>query len=451
MPEKVGETQRFASAGASAPAGPSRPQLELVPVGEKPLEPYAEIVGEDVVERIADLAAAIEGARVLHVNATAFGGGVAELLYTLVPLMNSVGLSAEWRLIRGTEHFFQVTKSMHNGLQGMEVAWTSNMEALYLEQLTENARAWGGEYDFVVCHDPQTAALPVLIEKITGRRPPGKWIWRCHIDLTTPFRKVIDFLRPYLGFYDAHIYTLEEFVPEGVDAKVAIITPCIDPLGSKNVWISRRAVVSILESYRIDPTRPLVCQISRFDPWKDPLGVIDAYRIAKRNHPGLQLVMAGSMASDDPEGWHYFNAAEEHRAGDPDIFLLTNMQGVGNTQVNAFQRAADVVIQKSIREGFALTVSEALWKETPVVGGRAGGIKLQVIDGETGYLVESVEECAERIDYLLSNPDEAQRLGKRGKEHVRKNFLSTNYLMKYLELFVELTGNKDRSSGDSSL
>lgn len=428
------------SAKVGAKTRRKAPGLELVPVGEKPIEPYAEIVGEDVVEEIAERASRIEGARILHVNATAFGGGVAELLYTLVPLSRSVGLDAEWRLILGSDEFFQVTKSAHNGLQGMEVVWTESMEEIYLSKLEDNARMWGGAYDFVVCHDPQTAALLYEIEKLSGVRPSGKWIWRCHIDLTRPYERVIDFFRPYLSGFDAQIYTLEDFVPEGIDTKVAIITPCIDPLGTKNLWISRLTIRSILEGYRIDPDRPIVCQISRFDPWKDPIGVIDAYRIAKRHHPDLQLILAGSMASDDPEGWHYFSAAEEHRAGEADIFLLTNMQGVGNTQVNAFQRAADVVIQKSIREGFALTVSEALWKETPVIGGRAGGIKLQVIDGKTGFLVDDAEECGARLDYMLSHPDEKERMGKEGKEHVRRNFLATNNLLNYLRLFNELAG-----------
>ncbi len=431
---------RAVSAKTASRVRRKSPGLEAVPVGEKPIEPYAEIVGEEIVEEIAERASRIAGSRVLHLNATAFGGGVAELLYTLVPLSRSVGLDAEWRLIKGSDEFFQVTKAAHNGLQGMEVAWTENMENIYLSRLEENARLWGGEYDFVVCHDPQTAALPCLIEKLTGERPPGKWIWRCHIDLTRPYEPVMRFFRKFFDAYDAHIYTLDEFVPDEVTTKVYIITPCIDPLGSKNLWMSRLTIRSILEGYRIDPDRPIACQISRFDPWKDPLGVIDAYRIARRDHPDLQLILAGSMASDDPEGWHYFSAAEEHRAGDPDIFLLTNMQGVGNTQVNAFQRAADVVIQKSTREGFGLTVSEALWKETPVIGGRAGGIKLQVLDGETGFLVDDSEECGEKLSYLLSHPAERERMGKAGKEHVRKNFLSTNNLLNYLKLFNDLAG-----------
>ncbi len=431
---------RAVSAKTASRVRRKSPGLEAVPVGEKPIEPYAEIVGEEVVEEIAERASRIAGSRILHLNATAFGGGVAELLYTLVPLSRSVGLHAEWRLIKGSDDFFQVTKAAHNGLQGMEVAWTQNMESIYLSRLEENARLWGGEYDFVVCHDPQTAALPFLIEKLTGRRPPGKWIWRCHIDLTRPYEPVMSFFKKFFDAYDAHIYTLEEFVPEAVTAKVYIVTPCIDPLGSKNLWMSRLTIRSVLEGYRIDPDRPIACQISRFDPWKDPLGVIDAYRIARRDHPDLQLILAGSMASDDPEGWHYFNAAEEHRGGDPDIFLLTNMQGVGNTQVNAFQRAADVVIQKSTREGFGLTVSEALWKETPVIGGRAGGIKLQVLDGETGFLVDDSEECGEKLSYLLSHPAERERMGKAGKEHVRRNFLSTNNLLNYLKLFNDLAG-----------
>lgn len=414
------------------------PDLDLVPLPEKPIEPYAEIVGEDVVEQIVEMAAEIEGARVLHLNPTAFGGGVAELLYALVPLMRSVGLDAEWRLIHGTEDFFNVTKAAHNGLQGMEVLWTDEMEAVYLAKLAENVALWGGKYDFIVCHDPQTAALVDLLTQRTGSRPPGRWIWRCHIDLTAPFQPVYEFFAPFINDFDAAIFTLEDFVPAGIESKVAIIPPCIDPLAHKNLWMDRRTVRAMLQAYQIDVDRPIVCQISRFDPWKDPLGVIDAYRIAKESIPGLQLVMAGSMATDDPEGWHYFTATEEHRAGDPDIYLLTNMQQVGATQVNAFQRAADVVLQKSTREGFALTVAEALWKETPVIGGRAGGIRLQVIDDKTGYLVDSVEDCAERMVWLLNNPREAAEMGKQGKEHIRANFLSTNNLHNYLKLFTSL-------------
>lgn len=414
------------------------PLLDPVPLPEKPIEPYAEIVGEDLVEEIAELAAAIEGARVLHLNPTAFGGGVAELLYALVPLMRSVGLDAEWRLIHGTEEFFNVTKAAHNGLQGMEVLWTEEMESEYLAKLAENADSWGGEYDFVVCHDPQTAALLHMLTENAGARPPGKWIWRCHIDLTSPYEPVIAFFEPYIEEFDAAIFTMEDFVPDQFSNMTAIIPPCIDPLAHKNLWMDRRTVRAMLEAYQIDTDRPIVCQISRFDPWKDPLGVIDAYRLTKEEIPEVQLIMAGSMATDDPEGWHYFTATEEHRAGDNDIYLLTNMQQVGATQVNAFQRAADVVLQKSIREGFALTVAEALWKETPVIGGRAGGICLQVEDFETGFLVDSVEECAERMTYLLKDPEGSEEMGRRGKEHIRRNYLSTNNLRDYLKLFNAL-------------
>lgn len=414
------------------------PALDLVPLPEKPIEPYAEIVGNDVVEEIAELAAQIDGARVLHLNPTAFGGGVAELLYALVPLMRSVGLDAEWRLIHGSDEFFNVTKAAHNGLQGMEVLWTSEMESIYIAKLRENIESWADNYDFVVCHDPQTAALLRLLTEVHGERPNGKWIWRCHIDTTAPHEPVSEFFKPFINEYDAGVFTLDDYVPQGFEPQIAIIPPCIDPLAHKNLWMDKRTVRAMLQAYQIDIERPIACQISRFDPWKDPLGVIDAYRLAKEEVPGLQLIMAGSMATDDPEGWHYFTATDEHREGDPDIYLLTNMQQVGATQVNAFQRASDIVLQKSIREGFALTVAEALWKETPVIGGRAGGIRLQILEGETGFLVDSVEECATRMVELLKNPEEAIQMGKQGKEHIRKNYLSTNNLKNYLELFVSL-------------
>lgn len=395
-------------------------------------------MGLDIVEEIAELAAELEGARILHLNPTAFGGGVAELLYALVPLMRSVGIDAEWRLIHGSEDFFNVTKAAHNGLQGMEVLWTREMESTYLTKLEENVESWSDDYDFVVCHDPQTAGFLHLLTARQGARPAGKWIWRCHIDTTSPHEPVRQFFDPFIDEFDAGIFTLEEFVPPHFSPQVAIIPPCIDPLAHKNLWMDKRTVKAILEAYQIDTERPIACQISRFDPWKDPLGVIDAYRIAKEKIPELQLIMAGSMATDDPEGWHYFTAADEHRADDPDIYLLTNMQQVGATQVNAFQRASDVVIQKSIREGFALTVAEALWKETPVIGGRVGGIRLQIIDGETGYLVDSVEECGDRLVDILKDPSTGTRMGKNGKEHIRNNYLSTNNLKNYLTLFLDL-------------
>ncbi len=413
--------------------------LERVPLLEKDLAEYAEIVGTDTIDRLHALAEPVRGRRVLHVNATAYGGGVAELLATHVPLLRSLGVEADWQVIHGSDEFFAITKSVHNALQGAEVPWTAEMQRVYLEKALDNALLLEGSWDVVVVHDPQPAALRTFVGE--GPAPDGdtRWVWRCHIDLTDADPHVWEFFRPHVERYDASVWTMPAFVPASLAMeRVVIAPPCIDPLSVKNLELPAPFVREICKQYGLDPARPIVCQVSRYDPWKDPIGVIEAYRIARAEVPEAQLLLAGSMATDDPEGFQVWEQVTEARGGDRDIHLLSNIQQVGNVQINAFQRAAAVVVQKSLREGFGLTVSEALWKGRPVIGGRAGGIVLQVRDGENGYLVDDVEACAARMVELLRAPDRADEMGARGREHVRANFLCTRELEDWLRLLGEL-------------
>ena len=319
----------------------------------------------------------------LHVSATAFGGGVSEILYTLVPLMRDVGLDCEWHVIYGREEFFNVTKMMHNALQGADHELSDAEWDIWLRYAKINADDMSDGWDACVVHDPQPAALRGLApEKARG------WIWRCHIDLSTPNPATIERLLPYISDYPESLFHLARYVPEGMGGKVNMVPPAIDPLASKNMALSPEDSAYVLSQFGIDVDRPLICQVSRFDPWKDPLGVIDAYRVVKERHPEVQLALVGSMASDDPEGWDFFNATVAHADGDGDIHILNNFNNVGAIEVNAFQSHADVLIQKSTREGFGLTVSEALWKARPFIGGDVGGIPLQIENGVTGYLVD---------------------------------------------------------------
>lgn len=413
--------------------------LERVPLLEKDLAEYAEIVGDDTIDRLRTLAEPLRGSRVLHVNATAYGGGVAELLATHVPLLRSVGVEADWQVIHGSDEFFAITKSVHNALQGAAVPWTAEMQRVYLEKALDNALLLEGAWDVVVVHDPQPAALRTFVGEGPALDGDTRWVWRCHIDLTDADPQVWEFFRPHVERYDASVWTMPAFVPASLAMeRVVIAPPCIDPLSVKNLDLPDPFVREICKQYGLDPTRPIVCQVSRYDPWKDPIGVIEAYRIARAEVPEAQLLLAGSMATDDPEGFQVWEQVTEARAGDRDIHLLSNIQQVGNVQINAFQRAAVVVVQKSLREGFGLTVSEALWKGRPVIGGRAGGIVLQVRDGENGYLVDDVEACAARMVELLRAPDRADEMGARGREHVRTNFLCTRELEDWLRLLGEL-------------
>ena len=409
--------------------------LQQVELGHKALDDYRPIVGDEVMAEIEELAAPLKGARVVHVNATAFGGGVAEMLVTLVPLMRDVGLDAGWQVIEGEDEFFSVTKACHNGLQGMDIPLTEEMKNVWRRYNEMNAVRFEGEYDFVIIHDPQPAGLL----RYHGREGGKHWAWRCHIDSSHPNPVYWDFFAPYISAYEAGIFTMEQYVGPGVSYDhLAIITPTIDPLSPKNAPMAENRAREIVSSFGVDVDRPFITQVSRFDPWKDPLGVIDAYRIVKERMPEVQLALVGSMASDDPEGWYYVDRTIRHAGEDFDVHILHNFHGVGGLEVGAFQTVSDVVVQKSTREGFGLVVTEPMWKGKPVVGGNAGGIPLQVIDGETGFLVDSVEACAEKVLYLLEHPEESARMGAAAREHVRHNFLTTHHLANYLRLFNRL-------------
>ncbi|MEA2430865.1 MAG: trehalose synthase [Thermoleophilaceae bacterium] len=410
--------------------------LQPVGVGHKTLADYTHLVGRPLIEEINELADELKGLKVLHLSATAFGGGVSEILYTLVPLMRDVGIDAEWQVIIGREEFFNATKLMHNALQGHPLDLSPSEWRTWEEYNEMNAQALTEGWDVIIVHDPQPLAMRRHVPE-KGK----KWVWRCHIDLSTPHPPTIERVVPYIEEYDGAVFHLQDYVPEGITndgVPLHICPPAIDPLSPKNMALSPEDAAFVCDQFGVDVDRPLICQVSRFDPWKDPLGVIDAYRLVNEEMPEVQLALVGSMATDDPEGWEFFNSTLEYAQGDPDIKILNNLNNVGSIEVNAFQSQAEVVIQKSTREGFGLTVSEALWKARPFIGGDVGGIPLQVQDGTTGYLVSSAEECADRSLKFLREPDLGKQLGRAGKEHVRKHFLTPRLLRDWLGIFKGL-------------
>ncbi|MFQ5865771.1 MAG: glycosyltransferase [bacterium] len=409
--------------------------LQKVKLAQKSLNDYRPIIGDERFEEIQQLAKALKGARVVHINSTAYGGGVAEILQALVPLMCDVGVQAEWQVIEGTDEFFNVTKASHNGLQGMNLPLTEEMKTIWRRHNQMNAKNFEAGYDYIVVHDPQPAGLL----HYHGHEGGTHWIWRCHIDTSNPNPSYWEFYAPFINEYDCAIFTMEQYVGPAVDFEnITTIPPSIDPLTPKNTPIPEKKAKQVVAKFGIDLRRPLVTQVSRFDPWKDPLGVIDAYRIVRKELPELQLALVGSMATDDPEGWSYLDKTSRHAGEDYDIHILHNFHGVGAYEVGCFQTASDLIIQKSTREGFGLVVTEALWKRKPVIGGNTGGIPLQIIDGKTGFLVDTVQACAEKILYLLQRPEKVQEMGKTAREHVLDNFLITRHLKDYLELFTRL-------------
>jgi trehalose synthase len=417
--------------------------LNLVNVGHKSLADYATIAGRGLMEEIRRLAGPLAGKRVVHLSATAFGGGVAEINYTLVPLMVDAGLDVEWRIINGQDEFFRVTKTIHNALQGNPRGLTEADREVFRRHNALNARDFEDEFDFVIVHDPQPAAMVDHFPDSAAR-----WIWRCHIDLSTPNRDVLDFLLPSIARHDAAIFHRREYVPEGASLPDCFIwPPAIDPLTPKNMALSAEDAAYIVDQFGIDVERPLLTQVSRFDPWKDPLGVIDAYRAVKEGFPEVQLALVGSMAHDDPEGWDFYNQTVAYAGGDPDIYVLSNLNNVGSVEVNAFQVHSKVVLQKSIREGFGLTVTEGLWKARPTVAGRVGGIVAQIVNGETGWLVDTSSEAAEACKEILRDPAAARARALRGKEYVRRHFLMPRLLRDWLALFNVLLGDGAAGEG----
>lgn len=409
--------------------------LETVDVGAQSIATYRTSAGYDVVVQLRELAAPLRGARVLHINATPYGGGVTEILRSEIPLLRDLGLVADWKIISGDDAFFAVTKTIHNGLQGAQRALTPAAQDIYMSYAARNARLLEESYDLIVVYDPQP--LPLL--QLHGKGE-SRWIWRCHIDSSEPNPYIWQFLQPFLGDYDAAVFTLGGTKPPSVPVERVVIPPAIDPEIPKNIELDVTLSRRMLHWIGVDTTRPLLTQVSRFDRWKDPLGVIAAFQIVKRDMPSVQLALVGSMALDDPEGWTIYREIVAASAADPDIHIFTNLTGVGNIEVNAFQRHSDVVIQKSLREGFGLVVSEALWKYTPVVAGATGGIPLQLGDGADGFLVDSIEACAAQTLWLLQHPKEAQEIARCGREVVRERFLLTRLIADELRLYGSLLG-----------
>ena len=406
-----------------------------VSLAPRSIDAYAECAGADALAALRRLAEPLRGLRVLHVNATPNGGGVAEILHSVVPLLHDLGLAASWQTVMAEPAFFEVTKTIHNALQGAPHTLTPEERALYLEWQRRNATHLKGDYDVVMVHDPQ----PLGLRQAAGARG-ARWIWRLHVDSSRPDPGVWAFLRPFLADYQAAIFTMPQFVPADVDpAQVRIIAPAIDPLSAKNGAVPHAEALAILTRLGFDPGRPLVAQVARLDPWKDPIGVIDAYRLVRPSAPGLQLALLGVIAAqDDPEAIGMAERVRAHAAGDPDIHIFVDPAQVGPREVAAVQQTAQVIFQKSLREGFALTVAEALWKATPVVGGRVGGIPLQLEDGIGGFLVDSVGAAAESTRWLLDDPPEARTIAAHGRERIRAQFLITRLLADHLRLYAEV-------------
>jgi trehalose synthase len=398
------------------------------------LESYAEVTGRDVIRHLQQLAEPLRGKTLVHVNSTRLGGGVAEILDKLVPLSRELGIDTRWEVITGDSEFYQCTKNFHNAIQGNRVATSEALLNHFLEVNEQNAiqmRSILEEADYVFIHDPQPMAL---LSFCPNRK--GKWIWRCHIDASHPHRGTWRFIDRFIRNYDASIFSLPQFVQK-LPHPSYIVSPSIDPLSEKNVDLAQDELDAVRQRFELVPDAPLITQISRFDRFKDPQGVIEAYKLAKKYIPSLQLVLAGGGASDDPEGEAVLNEVRIAAGEDHNIKILL-LPADAHRTINALQRLSDIVLQKSTKEGFGLTVTEALWKGKPVIGGDTGGIRLQVIDFHTGFLVNTPEGAALRIRYLFNQKQKILEMGAKGKEFVRENFLLTRQLREHLTLLVSL-------------
>ncbi|MFH1854138.1 MAG: glycosyltransferase [Candidatus Omnitrophota bacterium] len=392
---------------------------------------YEEIVGKNTIDELRMLSGYLEGKVIQHINSTAMGGGVAEILQRIVPLMQELGVNAQWDVIKGNKEFFEVTKAMHNALHGKKVRITGRMWEIFSEVSQENIKNMNLYGDIMFIHDPQPIALIRLKNRIKG----CKWIWRCHVDVSNPDKNVWNFLKGFADRYDAAIFSSPHFAHK-MKTRQILIAPSIDPFSDKNRELSQKEIDAVLNKYKIDPqAKPIVCQISRYDALKDPVGVIKAYKLVKK-YVDCQLLLVGNRASDDPETDKVYKEVLDTAGGDPDIhaLLVENIP----CEINAFQRVSSVIVQKSIREGFALTVSEALWKGKPVVASSVGGIPLQITHKHSGLLCHSIEGAAFYIKQLLNAPEYARKLGENGREHIKQNFLLTRHLKEYMLLFLSL-------------
>lgn len=386
------------------------------------VEDYEPFIGHEAIKRMKHKAESLQGVHVVNINSTFYGGGVAQLLSSLTLLMNDLGIQTGWRAIHGPPDFFSVTKKMHNALQGAEINLSNMKTGIYEQVIYENAVRNHLDHDMVIIHDPQP--LPM----INHYRKQAPWIWRCHIDLTNLNPVLWNYLSPFIEKYDAVILSDKEY-EQDLKVPQLFFMPAIDPFSIVNKELSEDDIDQRLAHYDIPVDLPLVVQISRFDRWKDPKGVIQAFLMARKEVPST-LVMLGNVATDDPEGEEVYHSLLNLR--EKRIIILSRQDGA---LVNALQRRAAVVLQKSLREGFGLTVSEAMWKGNPVIGGNVGGIRRQIVDGHNGFLVSSVEEAAARIVKLIKNPDLRMQMGRNARETVKNNFLLTRYLEQYLDLF----------------
>ena len=394
------------------------------------LDSFRGVVGSEVVDELVQLAGRVQHRRLQHVNSTAVGGGVAELLTRMVPLFRELGIETSWDVIEGNEAFFAVTKAFHNALHGAPETITEEMLDVYRATQEINLRDLGQMGDFVVIHDPQPAGL-IARKKESG----GNWLWRCHIDVSTPDPAVWNFLRPYVEQYDGSIFSMPEFSQE-LPIPQFMVPPSIDPLSDKNRELTEDEITTVVQKYGLDPERAILTQISRFDRLKDPVGVIHAYRLVKRRYD-CQLLLAGGGASDDPEGEQVLQEVREAANDDPDVHVLL-LPPFSDLDINALVRGSTIIMQKSLKEGFGLTVTEALWKGRPVIGGSVGGIKLQLLNGVTGFLVHSPEGAANRAIELLGDESLRQTIGANGHQHVRQNFLTTRHVRDYLLLMLAM-------------
>jgi len=412
--------------------------LPLVKTPTQKLEKYKGLISKQLFSEITEISKGLKGLRVFHVNATPRGGGVAEILKSLVPLMKGVGLKADWYTIPPRNNFFEITKRMHNALQGRKYKFPFSARKKYMLHVARTAELMRGmKPDIWVIHDPQPAGVAMFLPDFHPA------ISRLHIDLTSPNEGVWKFVASFLELYDKVVLSSKDFVKEQVKEKAVVFQPAIDPLNPKNQPLSLNNANEILRNFGINPDKPLVTQVSRFDPWKDPLGVIEAYQLAKKKVPDLQLALVGLfLARDDPEAERVYAKVKKKAEKDQNIFLFAEVEKLGSLKVhvfvNAIQTASDVILQKSTREGFGMTVAEAMWKEKPVIGGNVGGIKFQIESGKNGFLTSTPKETASRIVHLIGNPELSKKMGQRAKETIREKFLMPRLLQDYLKLFKQL-------------